>query len=236
MISQLADHRFFSAMAVACAVAIVTGFGQTYLPKLTAGTTHIPAVIHVHAAVFTAWVAFFVAQAILVLRGNVALHRRLGVAVVLLAPAMLLLGAATAVAVTREGHRGIPGVEFADPGGFLLLNLMAALIFTSLALAGWYFRRDPQTHKRLMLTAVTGALVGPGVSRLSFASGRPGVIAVLVMAFLLAGPAYDFLTRRRVHRAYLWSLPVAVIGFPPVVSALAATDAWRAIASMMLPT
>ena len=41
------------------------------------------------------------------------------------------------ITVTRLGHRGIPGVEFPDPAGFLLLNLNAVFVFAILVAAGW---------------------------------------------------------------------------------------------------
>jgi hypothetical protein len=125
-------------------------------------------------------------------------------------------------------------VEFADPEGFLLLNLGAIVVFAGLVGAGWYFRRSPATHKRLMLMATAGALVGPGVSRLPFASGRPPVIGLLAIAFLLAGPAYDLATRRRVHQAYLWSGLLAFCVVPPIVAEVAATGAWHRFASLLL--
>jgi hypothetical protein len=103
-----------------------------------------------------------------------------------------------------------------------------------LVAAGWYFRRNAQTHKRLMVMATAGALVGPGVSRLPFASGRPGLIAMIVLAFMLAGPLYDLITRRRVHQAYVWSVLLAFVAVPPVVTLLARTAAWRDVASMLL--
>jgi len=49
------------------------------------------------------------------------------------------------------------------------------------------------------------------VSRLPFASGNPPVIGALALAFLLAGPVYDLVTRRRVHPAYLWGGTIARI-------------------------
>lgn len=228
------DHRFFSSMAIVMAITILAGFSNTYVSKLVTGEPALPPIIHLHAVVFTSWLALFVAQTTLVLTGRTAVHRRLGVAGVVLAALMLVVGAATGIVVTRFGHRGIPGVEFADPAGFLLLNLGAASVFAALVGAGWYFRRDPQTHKRLMLMATAGTLVGPGVSRLPFASGRPSVIGALAMAFLLAGPVYDFVTRRRVHPAYVWGGLLALTAIPPVVAQLGATDAWRGVASLLL--
>ena len=77
-------------------------------------------------------------------------------------------------------------------------------------------------------------MVGPGVGRLPFASGRLPVIGVLVLAFLFAGPAYDLLTRRRVHPAYLWSGLPALTAIPPVVAQLSGTAAWHTIGSFLL--
>src|SRR4051812_15594957 len=167
-----ADHRFFSIMSVVTSVTIVAGFWNTYLPKILSGTPALPPIIHVHAVIFTSWLAFYVMQTTLVLNGKTALHRRLGIAGVVLAALMLVIGTATAITVTRLGHRGIPGVEFPDPAGFLLLNLNAVLVFAVLVAAGWYFRRSAQTHKRLMLMATMSGLVGPGASRLPFTSGH----------------------------------------------------------------
>ena len=228
------DHRFFSVMSIVTAVTILAGFSSTYVPKLVAGAPALPWIIHLHAAVFTSWLAFYVTQTSLVLTGRTAVHRRLGVAGVALAALMLIVGSATAITVARLGHRGIPGVEFPDVEGFLLLNLAAVGVFAILVAAGWYFRRNAQAHKRLMLMATASGLVGPGVGRLPFASGKPPVIGLMVLAFLFAGPVYDLVTRRRVHQAYLWSVPLAFVAIPPVVASLSATAMWHRIASMLL--
>ncbi len=227
------DHLFFSFMAIATAATVVAGFSRTYLPKVVSGAPPVPLVVHLHAVVFTGWLILFVAQTTLVRTGRTAVHRRLGVAGVGLAALMLVLGTAAAIAVARLGHRGIPGVEFPDAGGFLLLNLGSIVVFAALVGAGWFFRRDAPTHKRLMLTATAGALVGPGVSRLPFAAGKPQVIGILALLFLLAGPLYDLVTRRRVHPAYVWSVLLAFAAIPPVVAQISATAAWHGIASWL---
>jgi hypothetical protein len=228
------DHRFFSVMAIVTAATIMAGFSRTYVPKVVAGVPELPTIVHFHAVVFTSWLIFYAVQTTLVLSGRTAVHRRLGIVGVLLAALMLVVGAATAVAVARLGHRGLPGVEFPDAEGFLLLNLISIIVFATLVGAGWYFRRNAQAHKRLMLMATVGGLVGPGVARLPFASGRAPVIGVLALAFLLAGPVYDLVTRRRVHPAYLWSGALALISIPPVVAKLSATAAWHSTASVLL--
>ena len=227
------DHTFFSTIAIVSAIAIAGGFLNTYGMKIVSGTP-VPPIIHVHALVFTAWLVVFVTQTQLVRRGRVALHKRIGTASAVLAGLMLIIGVLTAITVTRAGHRGIPGVEYATPSGFLLLNVIAVVVFAVLFAAAWLSRHNSQTHKRLMLTAVTGALVGPGVSRLPLIAGHTPLIAASVLAFLFAGPAYDLVTRRRVHRAYWFAIPVALLAVPPVVQAIDSTAAWQSIAGWLL--
>jgi uncharacterized membrane protein YozB (DUF420 family) len=232
--TRRSDHRFFSIMSVVTSVTIVAGFWNTYFPKVLTGAPALPPIIHLHALIFTSWLVLFVTQTSLVLTGKTAIHRRLGIAGVALAALMVVVGTATSITVTRLGHRGIPGVEFTDAAGFLLLNLNAVFVFAVLVAAGWYFRRNAQAHKRLMLMATMSALVGPGASRLPFASGKPPVIALLVLGFLFTGPIYDLVTRRRVHAAYLWSVPLAFLAVPPIVAQLSASTGWQRIAAILL--
>lgn len=229
------DHRFYSTMAIVSAITILGGFLNTYGPKVATGTPAVPGIIHVHAVVGAAWLAFFVVQTTLVRQRRVAVHRRLGVAGVVLAALMLVVGVAASISAARLGHRGIPGVEFPDVAGFLLLNLGAIAAFSILVAAGWFFRHNAQAHKRLMLMATVGALIGPGVSRLPFFSGNTPAIAALVMAFLFAGPVYDLITRRRVHPAYIFAVVLVLLtALPPVVTLIASTGAWQAVARWLI--
>jgi len=54
------------------------------------------------------------------------------------------------------------------------------------------------------------------------------------MAFLLAGPIHDLITRRRIHPAYIGGFAVALFALPPVVAALASTSAWHRIAASLM--
>jgi uncharacterized membrane protein YozB (DUF420 family) len=212
---------------------IVTGFASTYGPKVVTGSRPVPTVVHVHAAVFVCWLLLFVTQTLLVLRGRVQAHVRLGQAGLALAGVMLVTGLATAIHAARAGHTGIPGVEFPDPQGFMLLNVASIVVFTLLVAAGWWWRRRPQAHKRLMLAATVAALMPPGISRLPGVAGHDGAIAAIAVAFLLVGPAYDLATRKRIHPAYA-GLLLAIFIVPPVVLGLSGTGVWRAAAAWMM--
>jgi len=231
--TEPADHRFFATMSLLVAVVVVVGFAQTYPAKAFNPAAGLPPIIHLHAVVFCGWLLLFVAQTVLALKGRLDWHRRLGTLGVLLAAVMLGLGAAAAVAAARLDHRGIPGVEFPDAGGFLLLNLGAITAFSILVATGWLFRHRPQVHKRLMLTAMIGGLAPPGIARLPLVSGHAPVIAAVALAFLLAGPFYDLVTRRRLHPAYIFGLAVSLSCIPPIAMQVAASERWRSIAAWL---
>jgi hypothetical protein len=230
--SHPADRSFYAIMSVVAVAVIVTGFASTYGPKVLTGSPAVPLVIHLHAVLFACWLALFVAQTILVVRGHVLAHMRLGQAGMVLAGLMLATGVAAAIDAGRAGHKGIPGVEFPTSEGFLLLNLASVCVFAALAAAGWWWRRRPQAHKRLMLAATVAGLMPPGISRLPGVAGHDGAIAGIVVAFLLVGPVYDLATRRRVHAAYT-GLLLAILIVPPVVLQLSRTAVWRAVSAWM---
>ena len=231
--SHPADRRFYAAMSVLASAVIVTGFASTYGPKVVTGSRPVPTIVHIHAGVFVCWLVLFVAQTLLVMRGRIQAHMRLGQAGLALAGVMLVTGLATAIDAARAGHMGIPGVEFPNPQGFMLLNVASIVVFSLLVAAGWWWRRRPQAHKRLMLAASVAGLMPPGISRLPGVAGHDGAIAALAVAFLLVGPAYDLATRRRVHPAYT-GLLLAVFIVPPVVLGLSGTEAWRTAAAWMM--
>jgi hypothetical protein len=166
-----ADHLFFSAMAVAASVAILAGFCRSYYLKAFTLAPPLPLFVHVHAALFTSWVLLFVTQTPLAARRRLALHRRLGVAGAILAALLVVVGVATAILAARAGYRGIPGQEARDPQTFLIVPLRDITLFAVFAAVGLCLHRKAQIHKRLMLLAVTGALIPP--RRFAFTGDEP---------------------------------------------------------------
>jgi hypothetical protein len=78
-----------------------------------------------------------------------------------------------------------------------------------------------------MLTALYGGLIPPAIERTSLHNfGTPAVFGA-IFAFLLAGPVYDLITRRRVHPAYIWSLFFIVTFFIPTRIAIGSTQPWH---------
>jgi len=138
---------------------------------------------------------------------RVAVHRRLGMAALVLLPLMLVLGPATAISeIVKNPY--MPDRWIA----WLSVNLANTFGSVVLLFVGFMKRRDPAAHKRLMLTG-TIALTEPGFSRIWLSAlvdrWGEGYAAFYFEAFIgtfvlvLAVGAYDLVTRGRLHPAYV---------------------------------
>jgi hypothetical protein len=219
------ERQFFSAMAVAAAVTVVWGFGPTYFLKGAYGTPPLSTLLHVHGALFTAWIVLLLAQTALVATRRTPVHRRLGQVGVVLIPAMLVLGWMAGVDAARRGST-IPGLT---PQAFLIIPLAAIVVFTVLAGSAMALRRRPDYHKRLMLLA-TIELLTAAVARISFVApyGPAGFFGVTDL-FVLALFAFDYATLRKVHPATLWG-GLFLIASQPLRLVVTATSAWTSFA------
>jgi hypothetical protein len=104
--------------------------------------------------------------------------------------------------------------------------------FASFVTAALVLRRNKETHKRLMLLASISITVA-GVVRL------PGVFLLGPLAFYYLGYSlvvvaviYDLLSRRRVHKAYLWG-GTLLYASVPLRLAIAKTGLWHAFAQAL---
>ena len=229
------DRLFYGGMAVALGLTVFAGFAPTYYLRFFAGGPNrtmsgrpFTALVHVHGALFTAWVLLFIVQTAFVASRRVAVHRRLGVGVAVLAAAMVVAGTLLAIASAARGAAP-PGV---DPLAFLIVPLFDMILFTALVSTALAMRRDKEAHKRLMLLAYV-SLVAAAVARL------PGVLPLgplaffgLSFLFVVAGAIYDFVSRRRVHKVYLWGGALIAISVPARLL-ISGTEAWRALAELL---
>ena len=229
------DRLFYGGMAVALGLTVFAGFAPTYYlrflsggPNATFSGAPFTALVHLHGALFTAWVLLFIVQTALVASRRVAVHRRLGVAGAVLAAAMAVAG--TFIAVTSAARGSAP--PGADPLAFLIVPLFDMVLFTAFVSAALVMRRDKEAHKRLMLLAYV-SLVVAAVARL------PGVLPLgplaffgLSFLFVVAAGIYDFFSRRRVHRVYLWGGALIALSVPARLL-ISGTEAWRALAELL---
>ena len=220
-------------MAIVVTVTVAVGFASSYYLKPLFATPALPLSIHIHGALFTAWVLLFAAQTSLVAANRTDLHTRLGVVGAVLAIAMVATGSALAVESARMPRPALGVLAGASPLFVLVIPLASVVVFAILVGLGLYYRRRADAHKRLMLLA-TIALLPPALGRMRVlnAVGPQGFFGVTAL-FIAAVVAYDYWTRRRVHAVSLWGGLFLALSFPGRI-ALGHTDAWLTFARWLV--
>ncbi len=218
------------------ALTVLIGFAPTYYlrayfeaPVTISGSASLTPLTHVHAVLFTGWVLLFIVQTALVAGRRVALHRRLGIAGVVLAAAMVVVGVRTAIASAGRGAAP-PGI---DPLAFMAIPLFDMVLFAGFVTTAVAWRRDRDAHKRLMLLAYVSIIAAataraPGVGALG-----PLAFFGLAFAFALCGVIYDRVSRGRIHRVYLWG-GALLLASVPLRLVISGTAAWRTVAELLV--
>ena len=231
-------ERFYARMAVTCLMVGMLGFAPTYWAPLAEGTSRVPPLIHVHAALFFAWLLFSTSQAWLVASGRTVRHREMGLIGISIATAMLFVGLALSIQrilMLEAAGQGEAARRFAviPVTSITFFALMFALAIANV--------RRPQVHKRLMLVAtisILQAAVGrvflilagvrtsrgdlPPLPPSVAVSILPGLIVDLLIVIAIV---HDYRTTGRVHKVY-WIGGAAVVALQLVRVPLSATDAW----------
>lgn len=230
IIRRRRERWFYVAMSIAVVITVFAGFAPTFYLRPRFTSAPLMPLLQVHGVVFTSWIALFVTQTVLVARHRVDLHRRLGVAGGVIAVLMVLIGVSTAVIRASQGATPAPELS---PLIFLTVPLGDMLVFSILVSAGFYFRRRPDVHKRLMLLA-TISILAAAIARLPFAIMQAGPPAFFGFTdiFIVACVVYDLVTLRRIHRATALAGLLIVIS-QPLRLFIGGTHAWLAFATWL---
>jgi hypothetical protein len=192
--------RFYVGLAALMVAMVLVGFWPSYFGPLLRGNVSRPLVIQVHGLIFVGWMALLVAQVVLVARGRVDLHRRIGRLGIVYGCIVVAMGIVAGPAASVIHIRA--GEWTRDEGaGFLLTTFGDMLLFGGFFGAAIAYRRRPEIHKRLMVAA-TVALLFAAVGRMQFIASR-ALAGVIWLSPMFVGMAYDGIARRRVHPVYL---------------------------------
>lgn len=223
------DRWFFSGTALAQVALIVWGFSPSYFVRAASGVPPLSGLLHVHGALFSAWLVLLLTQTTLVAAKRTPVHRRLGVAGGILALAMLVAGYLAAIDAARRGS-ALPGMT---PQAFLIIPMLGVAVFGGLVAAAFAMRVRPDYHKRLIMLATAGGLLGAGVARIpAFQPFGPLGFLGVPDLFVVALVGYDLVTLRRIHPATLAGGAV-VVGAQILQLTSANSAAWLAIASWL---
>ena len=223
--------RGYLLAALLCATATFLGFAPTYFLKPFLPSPELPPLVHWHGLVFTAWIVLFAIQTWLIDRRRRDLHRRLGIAGLLLAALMVVFGLLTTIGAAR---RGIAAPGF-DTAAFMIVPALSIALFAIFVALGAAWRSRPDYHKRLMLLA-TLSIMGPALARLPALAGQPPNVPLgvaLVTLFVVAAIALDWRSHRRLHPVMLWG-GLLLIASVPARIAIARSESWTGFAQRIV--
>lgn len=213
------ERTFYFIIALVFLAAAVAGFGFFF--AIGASTFASPWWVHVHAVTMTVFLGLYVVQNWLVHRGDLATHRRLGVAGAVLS--LWLVGYGCWVITMSLTHGRL--APFFTPNFFLAMDWLNMAVFTGLAGAALWLRQRSDWHKRLMFGAML-SLMSVAWGRLIlppfFDQRAIVVVLVVLLAHLGAAMLFDRRVHGRVHPAHYWT-GGALLGWIGVVFAIADT-------------
>ena len=241
---QRTRSRFYLGMTLVLAAIVFTGFMPTLFGRALFNVPTMPGHLYVHGIVLAAWFALLVTQASLVGR-QLAVHRQLGWAAVGFAILIPVAGMATQLAmpahIRSSGADLAPFMELIET--VFWLNLVASVQFAGFVTAAICLRKQPESHKRLMLLASI-AIIQPAAARLSrwpifgntasdlsqpASTGNDVKFALgAVVLLIIAMVVNDLRSRGRLHRVTVIGA-VILMGMVLLAPAIATSEWARAV-------
>jgi len=219
---QSAERKFYSRMALFLIALVFLGFAPSFylrdiVPPYPRPNPTLPLSVLIHGGLFTLWMLVVVTQTQLVAAGRRDVHMKLGIAGMLLALAIIpVMYLVTVWQVERASQP-----PMVDPLNWTIVPLLTVPAFAILVWQGWAHRRNPQWHKRAMLSAAILIVAGPSIGRLPIAPPTLGGLTfMLLLGFLLFVPLviWDKRTQGRIHPA-TW-LGISMLALVHLVSLL----------------
>jgi len=231
-VAAVVRNRFYVAIAMVLALLVFAGFARTFYLRPWFDVPPITLLLHLHSIAFTAWFVLFVLQTRLIAAQNYRTHMQLGIAGVVLAVVVTILGFATAI-LSADAPRVRPmGMNSQQ---FVLVPIVGIAFFAIFVAAAVAFRRRADLHKRFMMLAMI-AVLGPPVARLIaltqtgdyFGPIQMAVAAALVACCLVS----DWVKYRIVHPVYAIGGSILLISLP-VRFLIAQTPQWERVGQWM---
>lgn len=228
-IVQFIDRWIWVFMAGLLFATVLVGFVPDSIMKLglvEAGKRPpFPTILHIHAVLMGAFVSLLLVQALLMATGRQRWHMQLGMASLVLAPAIVLTGFMLVPVMFTMGWNGShaadpslprdaipPAFEFAV--NIVLYQIRSGVLFSIfVAIALMARKTDPGLHKRLMILAVFAPL-SAATQRMGWlpttVPDSPLTLDIYPQLLVLPMFAWDLFRLGKLHKAYLIWLAVLI--------------------------
>lgn len=250
-IARAVDRWIFVFMGAFFIAIVLAGFIPSSIAKVAAVQAGerppFPLVLHMHAVLMGSFLLLLISQTTLMATRRPEIHRRLGLAALVLAPALVIVGLVLVPtnyhAVWNAAHFGPPDVQARLAGvplildNIMLLQLRIAILFPLfLGIGLWARNRDSGLHKRMMILSVAMALPA-GIDRIPWLPHTMPASPISPDGYTLLAVAplfiWDVVRNRRIHKAWwIWlgiNLPFAI-----AVHGLWDKDWWHSTARQVM--
>ena len=237
---RTAGRWFFTAVATVSLLISIAAFGPAIVhPEHRPGTFNWLSVVH--GLLYFLWLVIFVVQTLLVQVRKVSIHRTLGTASMFLAAAMVVTGYIAVVAMTRRGFDFSGDLALStDPLGpinQMIFPLSEAFEFGLLVFAGYIWRRNLASHKRLMLFATIAILPGAFAHFVGYhypLHAHPWFLNMAVLLSLTVPALYDLIRFHRIHPVSLWVGAGLFSANAAINNYIGASGLWHRVAEWMI--
>jgi hypothetical protein len=228
--SMSRDRWFFTGMTLAMALTAFAGFAPSfYLRSASYAGPPLTSLVMFHGLLMTAWMLANVVQTSLIAADNRQLHRTLGWLFAALALLIVITGPQVGIGTIKRG--AVPPGLTAEQ--FFMLPMAGAVMFALFIGLGVLARNDAQAHKRLMLLS-TISILDAAVARMPgmFELG-PLAFFALADAFIIVGAVYDFASRGRVHRVWIYG-GITIVVSQVLRLVISTTAAWASFVHFLV--
>jgi hypothetical protein len=233
-LSTFLKRYIYVLLGIVALVIVHLGFASTYVNPVLSGTFTGRKILHVHGAIFMAWVVLCIVQPFLIQRKQTELHRKFGVFGAVLGGVVILMGLYIAIS-SAHAHMSEQAAK-----AFLLFPLTDMLLFSLFLFLAIRNVKNSEAHKRyIILTtlSILGAATGRILSHLTWWTGNiviDTILSLLVMEITLyLAIAYDVIVNKKIHPVYIWG-GLLVLFIHAFRDWAGNTETWLSISSWIL--
>lgn len=233
MLRHPSDRSLFLAAAVGFPLLVLIGYFKSYYFSAFFDVKPVAnALVHAHGAVMTLWVVYFTAQIALIRSKNIKLHMRMGMAGVVLAAIVVVVGLATAYDAQLVRAAAPPG---ANPHSFFLYPVSDMLLFIVLFAGAIYYRKRPAEHKSLMLLTAINFLPAalfrvapvPPQFTILWAFGVPALLAAICLVWFTV-------RRRKLNKIFTAGVLLVIVAVPLRI-VISESETWLRLVAWIAP-
>ncbi|MTI41146.1 hypothetical protein [Fulvivirga lutimaris] len=222
------NFTFFFFWSIVFLLITIIGFTPTFLLRPLYRETSLPLYLILHGVIMLFWFSGYFIQNLLIVKGQLANHKKIGIYWFMLAILMAVGNLNVVLNISNEIMTGTPAYfgeirTIENSGGFVIGNLYFTLVSSFLILLAYIKRNAPNAHKRAIFGA-SFLLLTPAFDRFIRPFGLPEIfqyVGSFIIPISLLG--YEILKYRKVHPMTFLVMAITFLMIP-IIMAIVTND------------